>query len=521
MAKSNRDNFSELVKRDLKDRVGSHCSNPDCDVLTITASDESNNSVNNTGIAAHICAAASGKGTRRYKASMTSEQRSAIENGIWLCASCATMIDRDEIKFTEELLQQWKAQAEERSKSRHGKKLYDQQEIDAIVQSLIAKHHLDSQAKNEQIKGLTTAITALSQKGELGTAAIDALKNDNPSLAKELFKLETQRAEMAAKQGAEAYRNLGALAFLDNTQEALAACQRAITFDPDNADGWNQLGHLLVRVGELDQAIAACQTALKLGQAHQDQQEVAMAYGNLGNVYDTRGELDKAVEMYNKALAINLVLGKKEDIALNYGNLGNVYLTRGDLDKAFKMYSIALAINQVLGRKESIAFNYGNLGLVYKTLGDLDKAVEMHSKALAINQELGNKEGIALNYGNLGNVYRNLNKAIEMYQKSLTIHKELDSKEGLAADYGNLGKTYRIRGDFNKAIEMYQKSLAISESVDIKITSANQYANLGDVYKQKGNKAEAKRYWQKSIELYKTIGSPNEKLVQSWLDNLK
>jgi hypothetical protein len=61
----------------------------------------------------------------------------------------------------------------------------------------------------------------------------------------------------------------------------------------------------------------------------------------------------------------------------------------------------------------------------------------------------------------------------------------------------------------------------IDEEMGNKQGMAGNYANLGAVYKQKGNNTEAKRHWQKSIELYKYIGSPNEKLVQGWFDALK
>ncbi|WP_411726803.1 tetratricopeptide repeat protein [Methyloglobulus sp.] len=44
---------------------------------------------------------------------------------------------------------------------------------------------------------------------------------------------------------------------MDNTQEALQAYRRATGLDPDNADGWNNLGHLLACVGDLGEAIAA------------------------------------------------------------------------------------------------------------------------------------------------------------------------------------------------------------------------------------------------------------------------
>ena len=43
---------------------------------------------------------------------MTSDERSSIENGIWLCANCATEIDKDPARFPVSLLRQWKTYAE-------------------------------------------------------------------------------------------------------------------------------------------------------------------------------------------------------------------------------------------------------------------------------------------------------------------------------------------------------------------------------------------------------------------------
>src|SRR5262249_35489257 len=65
----------------------------------------------NLGQAAHIMGAR--LGAKRYDPSMTDEQRRHISNGIWLCTSCASEIDKDERKFTVELLHRWKADHEQ------------------------------------------------------------------------------------------------------------------------------------------------------------------------------------------------------------------------------------------------------------------------------------------------------------------------------------------------------------------------------------------------------------------------
>ena len=108
---TNRDDFTKDTKNRAASRVGFLCSKPDCRCSTIGPSAESNKSVSNIGVAAHICAAA--PGGKRYDPTMTADERKSIENCIWLCETDAHLIDTDEAKFTVDVLKQWKKDAEE------------------------------------------------------------------------------------------------------------------------------------------------------------------------------------------------------------------------------------------------------------------------------------------------------------------------------------------------------------------------------------------------------------------------
>lgn len=108
MAKNdNRDDFTQATKNRLAKQARYHCSNPSCRQLTSAPTSDGAKDVN-IGVAAHICAAASGPGARRYHADMTHEQRKSHENGIWLCQDCAKAIDSDDPAFSEEVLHSWK-----------------------------------------------------------------------------------------------------------------------------------------------------------------------------------------------------------------------------------------------------------------------------------------------------------------------------------------------------------------------------------------------------------------------------
>jgi tetratricopeptide (TPR) repeat protein len=105
-----RDDFASGVKTTLARRVGYFCSNPDCRAVTIGPGSEPDATVN-LGVAAHITAAA--PGGPRFDESLTPAERSEAANGIWLCQTCAKLVDSDEPAYSVEILRGWKSDAEE------------------------------------------------------------------------------------------------------------------------------------------------------------------------------------------------------------------------------------------------------------------------------------------------------------------------------------------------------------------------------------------------------------------------
>lgn len=104
-----RDDFSQKTLDVLAKRVGVRCSNPGCRRLT-TGPRSDPNRIICIGVGAHISAAS--KGGKRYNPSLTSEQRSSEDNGIWLCQTHAKLVDNDETRYTVALLREWKKKAE-------------------------------------------------------------------------------------------------------------------------------------------------------------------------------------------------------------------------------------------------------------------------------------------------------------------------------------------------------------------------------------------------------------------------
>lgn len=117
MGTNARDDFSQPVKQMLAERVNFHCSV--CDAPTLGPKTGTTNKRFSVGKAAHIKAAA--KNGPRYDKNQTPAERKAIENGVWACATCADIIDRDADAYSVADLLRSKADAEWGANIRAGK----------------------------------------------------------------------------------------------------------------------------------------------------------------------------------------------------------------------------------------------------------------------------------------------------------------------------------------------------------------------------------------------------------------
>lgn len=108
---ANRDDFRALVIRTIAQRAGYRCSNQNC--LRPTIGPDGGDDCAGFGVAAHITATA--EGGPRHDPTMTSEERVAAENAIWLCQACSRPVDVDVISRSVDQLREWKTLAEMRA----------------------------------------------------------------------------------------------------------------------------------------------------------------------------------------------------------------------------------------------------------------------------------------------------------------------------------------------------------------------------------------------------------------------
>jgi tetratricopeptide (TPR) repeat protein len=379
---------------------------------------------------------------------------------------------------------------------------------------------------DEQRPAIAAAVERLAEDSDVDLLAL--AKNPDVDLADIEAKLQA-RAQAQEVEGrsylrssAEYQRHIGAFAFLQDTDKALTAYQKAVELDPAEPDGWRYLGELQFRLGELEPARLSFTHLLELGNASGDPRTQSMGYLRLGWVAFQTGDLTRAEHLVADAVRLAEKAGWREGLARAYGNLGIIHMTRGALDQAEAMQRKALDLYRELDNKEGMAAAHSGLGNIHQSRGELTAAEAMHGRALALNTELGRKQGMAIAYGNIGNVHEargEFDKAEEMQRQSLAMNEELGSKEGMALAYGNLGNIELARGHPDEAEQMQRAALALYEAFGSKEGMARSYANLGSIYESRGNKASMCECWRKARDLYREMELPKDVAeVEEWLE---
>ncbi len=108
--------FRAPVRNELRDRAGHHCSFLGCARTTTGAGSTRWSRASKTGIACHIYPSAP-NGPRSNFTPPSELDLASVVNGIWMCASHAELIDKDQgVDYPPPLLAQWREDREARAR---------------------------------------------------------------------------------------------------------------------------------------------------------------------------------------------------------------------------------------------------------------------------------------------------------------------------------------------------------------------------------------------------------------------
>ena len=266
-----------------------------------------------------------------------------------------------------------------------------------------------------------------------------------------------------------AHNNLGlVLAKQGETEQAIYHYKQALKLKPDFVFTHTNLGAALAAEGRLSEAAEHYETALHI------KPDFAGAHNNLGLVLAAEGNTEEAVHHYTEALKI------KPDFVEALNNLGVLLADQGRTEEAAWHYNQALRIdpycagahnnlgklNEAQGNTAQAVLHYRhalklepdfleahfNLGVIYAKQGKLKQATSAFKEVLRIDPD--HREG-RVNLENISKLAKKIDESVYNLQEELK-HKKIDPRL-----YHQLGNLYKRNGELDKAIHHYQEALSI------------------------------------------------------------
>jgi tetratricopeptide (TPR) repeat protein len=287
---------------------------------------------------------------------------------------------------------------------------------------------------------------------------------------------------------------------LGQAEQALAACEdaRKIFADAGDRDSVARVlvtsGSVLEEQGQFASAKARYQEALAIHGATGDQAGVALALNVLAVLNVDSGNYANAKTMYEQSTSIARKNGDQDAVILGLGNLANLLLLEGDLKEARPIYEDMLAICRRLDSKDRIALQLGNLGVLLFLQGDLSGAQKAFEESAALDLRAGNKRQLGDDLSNLGDVFQAQAKLPEARQKrseSLAVRTQITDKVGAANIRVAFAQSSIEEGHPTEAIEPLRQAIADLKELKSEDDEASTYPVLARALLLAGNHAEA------------------------------
>ena len=335
------------------------------------------------------------------------------------------------------------------------------------------------------------------------------------------------------------------------------------------SSGWERIGQLLMRVGQLEKAEELYRTLLEQGEdednsTHYNQQlgsikegqgdykgalsyyekcldieqrtlsanhpSLAISYSNIGSVCDSMGEYSKALSHYEKSIDIcqKSLPPDHPDLVNCCNNIGSVYGSMGEYSKALSYYEKAFSIMQktLPANHPNLATSCFNIGSVYSDMGEYSKALAYYERCLDVRQKSlpANHPDLASSYNNMGSVYSSIgeySKALSYYEKALDMMQLTlpANHPSLATTYNNIGSVYSNMGEYQKALSSHERALDIRQQTlpANHPALANSYNNIGLMYSEMGEYSKGLLYYEKCLDMeQRTLPANHPNLATSY-----
>ena len=327
-----------------------------------------------------------------------------------------------------------------------------------------------------ELEQRAAAATGL-EKARVLADLVERLRNDNPARALEharealgLFALHPDPAARVRtlNEMAWSHMQLGQFAEASERAEQGRALAELSRDGRGRARALNNLGVIAQRSGSAIVAIGYFEQSLAIYRELDSQLDISNSLNNLGFVHGTDlADYEKSLEYHVEALRVREALNDDNAVALSLNNIGIIYDRLGEHTRALEYFERSLELRTRAGGVNRSAGTLSNIGDVYLETGDHEKALAYHERALEIRRRIGEKPGVANSLRAIGNVRAAMGQtdvARERLSEALAMSRAIHDRSTETSTLLGLAALERRLGRGRDAAALASSALAIAEA---------------------------------------------------------
>jgi len=252
----------------------------------------------------------------------------------------------------------------------------------------------------------------------------------------------------------------------EKAKEHHEAALKILEAEPESmelARVYEDLGHMLRRMGSVTEAIAWTQKAIQLAEKLSALEVVACAYVEYANQVGIMGDLKKGLEYANRALSIALSNNYLETAVNAYERVGE-WLPAEEYEKRLENYEKGYELAKKIGSISQSGFFLFLLAGEYIYQGQLDKANSFAEEALDLIKKSGNNVVVPWCLQTLGDVSRLLgewDKSERYYKEAEDMSRNQNEYQTIATSYMGFGQLYFDKEEYTRAKESFEEGFKV------------------------------------------------------------
>lgn len=276
----------------------------------------------------------------------------------------------------------------------------------------------------------------------------------------------------------------------------------------DFQTGLGDLAGILLRLGQLDEAMDAFKEQESACRATPNLHALQIALSGQGLVLDEQGKLNQALQAHTEHERLCREMEYATGIAISLHNQANTCLRLQDFGRALVLFRQEERLCRERGDLDGLQNSLGGQASATLGSGHLGGVMALHKEQEKVCRELGDRLGVALCIGNQASFLRelgNLNGAMALHAQEERLCREIGNPRGLGVSLLNQGLILKEMGRHQEALAAAQQASQVFRNGGYLLELADSLGNEASLFNDRGDLDTALKLYNEKESIYRQL----------------